>query len=64
MYVIYALAICENSLLSVYYLVDCSVIQYVDKRQEDNVAVLVLVHSLLPYQSRCFPITMLLLRPK
>ena len=63
MYVI-ALTICENSLLSVYCLVDCSAIQYVDKRQEDNVAVLVLVHSLLPYQSRCFPITTLLLCPK
>ena len=32
----------------------------VNKRQEDNVAVLARVHTLLHNQSRCFPITMLL----
>ena len=40
------------------------IVQYVNKRQEDNVAVLARVHVLLHNQSRCFPITTLLLRPK
>ena len=40
------------------------IVQYVNKRQEDIVAVLARVHTLLRNQSPCFSITTLLLRRK